>query len=304
MKIAAITITYNDAYKFNEWCSHYEEYKEDIDLNIIVDNGSKLEYLNLVKQYFKDSIIIERETNGGCTGAYNNGIRHALTDHDIDAIMLIGNDIKLKKGSISKLYKFLYSNSGFGMVAPILLGKDSEIVDDFGCTITKTLFMKPFDVGKHIKDVQKTEREVESVTGGMNLAKREFYEKVGLQDENLFMYSDEIDMAIRAKKAGFKMAVTSEVKSWHQHINPLNRQIRLPYSSYLIGRNKIYIARKHYGRTKALIQLLYHLYIFAIGFFKNIYKKHNRQDRIFFLKGTFSGFFNKMSLKDIIEYTD
>lgn len=95
MKIAAITITYNDDYKFREWCIYYNEYKSEIDLHIIVDNGSEQQYLKQVKSFFTDSIIIERKTNGGCTGAYNNGLKMALEREDIDAILLIGNDIRL-----------------------------------------------------------------------------------------------------------------------------------------------------------------------------------------------------------------
>lgn len=40
-------------------------------------------------------------------------------------------------------------------------------------------------------------QEIAYLGGGCNLAKREFYEKVGLQDENLFMYNDEMDMYFR-----------------------------------------------------------------------------------------------------------
>lgn len=45
MRMAAITITQNDGYKFKKWCEHYEEYKEAIALQIIVDNASAPEYL-------------------------------------------------------------------------------------------------------------------------------------------------------------------------------------------------------------------------------------------------------------------
>ena len=60
MKVAMITVTYNDSYKFKEWCQWYEEYKSEIDLHIVVDNGSEKDYLNMVKDYFTNSIIIER----------------------------------------------------------------------------------------------------------------------------------------------------------------------------------------------------------------------------------------------------
>jgi len=100
MKIAAITIAYNDGYKFKEWCQWYEEYKDEIAIHIIVDNHSVPKYLQQVKNYFKNSIIIEFTSNGGCTDAYNDGIRKALVNPNVDAIMLIGNDMKIKKDSV------------------------------------------------------------------------------------------------------------------------------------------------------------------------------------------------------------
>lgn len=60
MNIAAITITYNDGYKFKEWVEHYQEYKSELYLHIIVDNGSEDEYMAQLKSTFTDSIIIER----------------------------------------------------------------------------------------------------------------------------------------------------------------------------------------------------------------------------------------------------
>ena len=37
MNVAAITITYNDDYKFTEWLGHYQEYKDELYLHIVVD---------------------------------------------------------------------------------------------------------------------------------------------------------------------------------------------------------------------------------------------------------------------------
>ena len=121
MKVACITIAYNDDYKFEEWCKWYDIYKEELYLHIIVDNGSQKEFLDRVKAYFTNSHIIERKTNGGCTSAYNDGIRYALADPNVDAIMLLGNDIKCKKGSIKELYNYLFSDEKF---ITLMLSKD------------------------------------------------------------------------------------------------------------------------------------------------------------------------------------
>lgn len=294
MKIAAITITYNDGYKFKEWCNHYEKYKEEIYLHIIIDNNSTDDYLNKVKGYFKNSLIIEMGYNGGCTSSYNAGITHALADHNVDAIALIGNDMMIDKGDMTKLYKFLFSNKKFGMVEPVILEKDGTI-NDFGCEISNFLILKPYMSGMKITDVSESFHICTTVTGGMNLAKREFYEVVGLQDENLFMYSDEVDLGIRAKGKGFLMAATKEAIAWHMHIDE-NNTSRHFFSNYLMARNKVYLGYKHYGKRKAFNIFVFFIYTSLKGLLKSIYKldKTIFRKNVWQMYGAFAGIFKNM----------
>lgn len=52
MNVAAITITYNDDYKFTEWLGHYQEYKDELYLHIVVDNHSCEEYASKLRTFF------------------------------------------------------------------------------------------------------------------------------------------------------------------------------------------------------------------------------------------------------------
>lgn len=298
MKIGAVTITYNDDYKFEEWFEHYNEYREELFLHVIVDNGSKQDYLNKVKKLFDSSVIIERKTNGGCTIAYNDGIKYLLEKSQVDSIILIGNDIKLEKGTITKLYNLLQSNSKIGMVAPILLEKDSNIVADFGCTISNKMSMKPYCEGLDISTIKEAFHYSQALTGGINMAPRKFYKEVGLQDEKLFMYADEIDMGLRAKKSGYQMIATKEAISWHQHINQANAKHRHPYSRYLSARNKVYLTRKHFGLGRFLYIALY-TQLFGIAFsFRGLLRrdKVEIQYGLWIFWGAINGLFNNMKL--------
>lgn len=266
MKLAGVSITYNDGYKVKEWARWYEEYKDELYKLIIVDNGSEVEYLKQVESLFSDAIIIKRSTNGGCTGAYNDGIRKALEDPEVTHIALVGNDCRVKSGGLTKCVELLDSDPELGMVAPVLLNADSDIVADFGDIIANDLSLQEFGKGEKVDDIPVEWRYCEAVTGGMNVSKRSFYETtVGLQDENLFMYSDEADMGLRARKAGVKMAVTKEALSWHQHINPPGNKRRHPFSNYLIARNKVYLGKKHFGRGKQLA-IFNHFFFFNLLF--------------------------------------
>lgn len=289
MKIAAITITYNDGYKFKEWCEHYEEYKEALALHIIVDNASDPEYLQSVKSYFSNSIIIERDTNGGCTGAYNDGIRKALEDNDIDSIMLIGNDIRISTKDIYSLYNFLYSKPEYGMVSPVMVTPGTRKIECFGSKLNIWGVDEFPYVGSDLDDKEVPEfREVEYVTGGMNLSKREFYENVGLQDEKLFMYADELDMYCRAKKASYKEAVTKNAIAYHCHINPQHASIRRPEMYYLHGRNIVYLYKKHY-KFSWFFKFLIRFVLLTTPFLLHPFNKDQRTIFKYHCKGFYSG---------------
>lgn len=296
MKIAAVVVTYNDDFRFNEWMEYHKSYKDELYLHIIVDNGSEPEYIKKVEQHFTNSHIIKRTNNGGLTGAYNDGIRHALVDPEVDAIMLIGNDIKLEKGGVTKLYEFLNSDLRYGMVSPVLLKKDSELIESFGVIINpKTFVFEPQNVNLPLSDLKNYFIISDTVPGGINIAKRIFYEVVGLQDEYLFMYGDEVDMGIRARKCNFLMAVTKRVFSWHQHINTNHSVARIPLARYLIGRNKIYLIKKHFGIYTLLSAALIGIKIVArinVGVWVKNRTSSEKIDDWYFIKGVFAGIFN------------
>lgn len=303
MNVAAVAITYNDGFKFNEWVGHYNLYKDELYKNIIVDNGSDPEYLLMVENAFPGSQIIKRSTNGGCTGAYNDGIRLALSDPLVDAIMLIGNDIRLEKGGVTKLYNFLYSSPQYGMVGPVVLKKDSDLVEIYGGKINpRTLTFDHLCVNIPLTDVYESVVLSDSLPGGMNMAKRSFYEIVGLQDEYLFMYSDEIDTGIRARKHNMLMVATKEVLSWHQHINPGEAVVRSPLAGYLWGRNEVYLAKKHFRSDVVRSNIIYRLKR-ALITNANAWLKWKTFDEKrfwwYYMRGTFAGIFNVSKIPQV-----
>lgn len=254
MKIAGVSLTYNDGYKLNEWHDYYLQYKDQFDFYIIVDNNSEEGYRDLLKSTFDDGcVIIERTSNGGCTAAFNDGIRYALEKTDADAIVIIGNDIKLTKNCISEMYKFLYSRDDIGMVSSAMLYKDSDVIDNYGHGM-KNMVVNCSDEGRNIHEISEFKKFTDLLTGGFTMAKRIFYEKVGLQDETIFMYCDELDTAYKAKMYGYKLGVIANEYAWHQHKNPPKTGKRSSASRYLICRNRIYLAKKYESRRVVLLQ--------------------------------------------------
>lgn len=257
MGIACITIFCNESFRISKWIEYYSQYKNAISEHIIIDNNSDANEAKKLGESFPESKIITLPYNGGVTAAYNAGVREALKNTQIDAIMLICNDIKISAESVRRMYAELKKKKHIGMVTPVLLNKDSSVISDGGCIMNYFLFMNPQHVGeKYKKDIFNNDI-VTAVTGGINLGSRAFYETVDPQDEKLFMYSDEIDVAIQAKRHGFSMRIVTDACAWHQHENAPNFTRRSYISDYLMARNKVYLAKKYYGTWREIMVLLY-----------------------------------------------
>lgn len=301
MKIATITVFCNERFRVPKWKEYYEGYKADIYLHVIVNNGDP-EDTSYLKEEFPESLILTCPTNN-LLAAYNMGLAEVLKDDSVDAISQITNDIKLSDHAFLLLYKKLYENDKLAMVSPILLNKDSEYIDLMGAEINfNTLFFRHIHIGEKISDVKEDFVICTGLPAGIFLSKRGFYEKHGFQDETIFMYSDEVDMGIKAQKSGLKMACYKDICAWHQHENRPGTNSRSPLSSYFSGRNPIFIAKKYHQRKQIICTELYHIQRSITLFLACIIHHKSREyyiDAYAFFKGTIAGILNNMDNQNI-----
>jgi len=189
---------------------------------IIVDNASPDNSVAMIKDNFKDIILIENKKNKGFATACNQGIKTSRGKY----VLLLNPDTEIKEG-IEKIISFLDKEKNIGVVSCVLLDEKGQRTISYQSfpTIVRTFtffsgfnkfFRQPFvsrilqpvfqlfpSQCKHLERINKVE-EVDCVTGAFFLAKSELYAKIGLFDENYFMYFEETDLCLRAKKAGYK----------------------------------------------------------------------------------------------------
>lgn len=296
MKIAGVSMTYNDGYRLKEWRQHYETYKNQLECFVVVDNGSERKYQEALKETFPDAVHICRDTNGGCTSAYNDGIRYVLENTDADAIAIIGNDIKLTSNCLPRMYEYLMDDKNLGIVSSAMLYINSNIIDNYGLS-AKRMNVIRCDQGVDIYSVSCKHKYTDLLPGGFTMAKREFYEKAGLQDECLFMYCDELDTMFKARKNGYKLGVIADEYAWHWHINPPQKTRRSSASRYLISRNRVYIAKKYMGYADILYQSIRGLIIIPICFLVHYLRERQKyylNDAKYSMVGVIHGLIGKM----------
>lgn len=191
--------------------------------------------------------IVKNSRNLGFAAGMNVGIKRALND-GAKAILLLNQDTIVKKDFLVHLLE----NSA-DIVSPIIKFKrKGEWVYDLGGKVNwwigRTVHFESTHLGgvtassSTQPDTIRGERKIDYVSGCAVLVKRPVLEKIGLLDERHFLYFEDVDFCLRARKAGFKIAV--EPKSIIAHRLSEKTERPLKQHLYLLKSNFIFI--NHY----------------------------------------------------------
>lgn len=179
---------------------------------IIVDNGStdnSLDYLKKLKKN-KKILLIRNKKNLGFYKALNIAVKKAI-GLGAEAVMPIDFDLLFNFDFIDKLSKV-----NVDIVAPVLkFERGGRILYDYGGKISSIfgsqkhiLLPSPNEKIGHLTTSDKTGKyKIDYVSGGCTIIKKDVFDKIGLFDEDYFVYWGDADYVIRAREAGFKVVM-------------------------------------------------------------------------------------------------
>ena len=154
-----------------------------------------------------------QEHNTGFAGGVNLGISYAL-EHDFDAVALLNSDATVEKTWLKNLVTAM-NKTDAGAVTGLMLDEKGEKIVNSGDIYTKWGVPEQRDEGRLPAQAAKS-GYVFGATGGATLYKTELFRKVGLFDEKIFAYNEDIDMSWRAQLAGFKVYYEKSAVVYHE----------------------------------------------------------------------------------------
>ena len=204
---------------------------------VLVDNGSTDESLTLTQQNFPEVKIIAFEYNLGLTGGINRGIEQAQGE----IIAPLNNDTEVTPHWAEGLVETLQKHPEAGMAASKMLLFDQRDIlhsagDGFGCDgipINRGVWQK--DEGQFDHDIY-----IFGGCGGAVAYRREMLSDIGLFDEDLFMYLEDVDLNWRAQLAGYRAVFAPQAVVYH-HLSATGGGV---IASYYTGRNTIFMLAK------------------------------------------------------------
>jgi GT2 family glycosyltransferase len=186
---------------------------------IVVDNHSQDGSIEMLEKDFKYIKLIKNKENFGFAKAVNQGIITAKGDY----VLLVNSDMIVPEEAIEEMLAISEKHQ-IGILGPKLVYPNNKLQGSVGYFpsgvtefFTKTRLYKIFNYGRYIKPKFQRLTEVDWVSGGFMLIKKEVIDKIRFFDEKFFMYVEDVDFCYRAKKAGFKVAFTPAVSIIHFH---------------------------------------------------------------------------------------
>lgn len=214
---------------------------------VVIDNASADDTVAALRAAHPELTIIENSTNRGYAGGNNVGIRWAL-ERGADYVLLINSDTEVTAGLVGELVRVAESDPRIAVVGArnLLLEEPTRLWGAYD-----TLTFGPFAVrsdGAHQPDGPQWQvvRDVDVAIGNGYLWRRAALEEIGLLDESLFGYHEDVDWCLRARRAGWRVVYAGTAAILHQGGSSSAPGARRVFpQAYFLGRNGVRIAQRY-----------------------------------------------------------
>ena len=151
-------------------------------------------------------VLIDCEKNLGFAGGNNVGIRFSLSQEDMAWCWLLNNDTVIERNALTELIKKMTIRSNAGIAgSTVVYYHQPDKVQAFGGAryfpcLGVAMHIGRFRNHRHIVNELQIEKRMAYVMGASMFISRSFIKKIGLMSEDYFLYYEELDWALRAKK--------------------------------------------------------------------------------------------------------
>lgn len=241
-KVAAIIVTYNSAQLIKRCLLGLREASHSVKLRtVVVDNASTDETLDIVCRVAGNVELVRNDANLGYARGNNRAIEMLLRD-GFSYYLILNPDVVVTPGFLDFLIQVMETDERIGMVSPnvsygVLGGRWSQTEGMRSLWGVTTLRRKAK------RDIQFVDR----LPGCCMLIRSSVFDKVGLFDESYFLYWEEIDLCLRARQAGYQLALCRAVEVFHHPGEQSGEKSERAHRIYYMWRNQFRFAFKNWG---------------------------------------------------------
>jgi GT2 family glycosyltransferase len=214
-KLSVIIVNYNVRYFLQQCLQSVRKASTGISVEtFVVDNNSSDGSVEMVREYFPEVKLIDNKENSGFSKANNQAIRQSTGEY----VLLLNPDTVVEEETFQKVCAFMDQHADAGGLGVHMIdgkgvflpeskrGLPTPAVAFYKISGLSSLFPKSKTFGKyHLGFLDKNEtHEVEVLSGAFMLLRHSVLDKIGLLDEDYFMYGEDIDLSYRILQGGYK----------------------------------------------------------------------------------------------------
>ena len=279
-KLTIIIVNYNTQHLLSRCLDAVADNLKQISGKIIiVDNFSKDDSVNYIRQHFNNVQLITNDKNIGFGRANNQ----AIAGIEGEYVLLLNTDAFLSANTISDTILYMEANPKIGILGVKLTGEDGELQPS--CRYFPTLsniFLTKTGLNKLFSQVQLIDnknwdatqtQECDWVPGCYYLVRKSVVDQIGLFDPRYFMYYEEVDHCLRAKNAGWKVLYYADSAVIHLGGESAKSEGKLTSGKQLNAlqtESELLFFRKNYGICKLLLHIFLSMLADLFQLFKNL----------------------------------
>lgn len=266
MDVSVIFVNYKTKDLTINAINSVKEKTEDIEYEIfVVDNASNDGSIEAIEQQFPNINIIKSDKNGGFGYANNLAIKQAKGKY----ILCLNTDTLLINNAIKIMFDYmeLEKNQNIGACGCYLIDGDklptncggflpniTQLIWKFGFNKTFKKYYEKKYQGKITIDERYLIKKLGYVTGADLFIRKSVLDKIGIFDENLFMYFEDSDLCKRIIDNGYKLELVSDAKI--QHLEGKSTKNQLQKKKWF-KESELYYFQKHHPNQVWIVKLIY-----------------------------------------------
>jgi len=261
---------------------------------IVVDNASRDDSLEMLKQQFPTVYAIDNKQNLGFSKANNFGIEKAKGKY----VLLLNSDTIVLENTLNHLFEFLENNKNITAVGPKLLNYDKTIqrswfdfpnplktfsnltgLSFYIVKLKNSLFLKLFFSGRKkpafmINAIPEA-REMDYLTLACLLIRKDMLNKIGNLDEQIFFYHEDCELGYRFRASQMKTYYLPAATIIHLGGSSSQKNILMSFEQFYL--NLLYVFKKYESKIKyfqlkmlLLIAFIIRAFFWSFGVYRRI----------------------------------
>lgn len=261
--VSVLIVTYNSEGQVASCLRSLIEQCESIHQEIIVvDNDSQDRTVEIIRGRFPSVRLFTTGENLGFAKAVN----FAAQQTNAAYVLLLNPDTQVLDHAVDRVHEFAEKNPQYGFYGGKTLKEDGKTLEPSSCwgqptvwslflfatglstLFKRNVFFDPESLGGWDRD---SVREVGVITGCFMLAQKEAWEQISGFDEHFWLYGEDADLAMRARKAGYRPVITPDAVTIHEV-----GQSSTGYQKMIwLYRGKVSLIKRHWSGLSRLLAL-------------------------------------------------